>query len=149
MDDIWWEFQFSCLTNHYKLISCQTVRQNWMRPRWLVIAWQRVKQASPLPQTAHVGVSGVQRVAQTNQEAGQQQEGGALQRRHDLGGRQRTDFTDGWMEHQHFRKEGTRTKHILIRSVCACVCAFIYFAEFVNKHLLLQFPTCFSPGLLF
>ncbi len=28
-----------------------------------------VRQASPLPQTAHIGVSWVQRVAQTNQEA--------------------------------------------------------------------------------
>lgn len=37
-----------------------------------------VKQASPLPQAAHIGVSWVQRVAQTNQEAQKQQDGGAM-----------------------------------------------------------------------
>ena len=41
-----------------------------------------VRQASPLPQAAHIRVSWVQRVAQTNQEARQQQDGRALQSRH-------------------------------------------------------------------
>lgn len=41
-----------------------------------------VKQASPLPQTADIWVIWVQGVAQTNQEAKEQQNGGALQSRH-------------------------------------------------------------------
>lgn len=41
-----------------------------------------VRRASPLPQAAHIGVSWVQRGAQANQEAKQQQDGRAEQRRH-------------------------------------------------------------------
>lgn len=47
------------------------------------------KQASPLPQAAHIGVSWVQRVAQTNQEAQKKQDGGALQSRHGPEGKKR------------------------------------------------------------
>lgn len=51
--------------------------------------WLHVKQASPLPQAAHIGVRWVQRVAQTNQEARKQQDGGALQSRHGPEGRKK------------------------------------------------------------
>lgn len=68
-----------------------------------------VKQASPLPQAAHIGVSWVQRVAQTNQEAKKQQDGGALQSRHDPEGKedrrlQRDANTQVYQQWQHRAK---------------------------------------------
>lgn len=49
------------------------------------------KLASPLPQAAHIGVSWAQGAAQTNQEAKNQQEGGARRYWHGPGGEERTD----------------------------------------------------------
>lgn len=87
---------------------------NGLQPQRLVAARQCVKQASPLPQAAHIGVCWVQRVAQTNQEARKQQDGGALQSRHGPEGRKRTDVYRWMQKPKHFRKDGTRPKHILI-----------------------------------
>lgn len=45
--------------------------------------WDEIdKRASPLPQAANIRVSGVQRVAETNQQVKKQQGGRALQRWH-------------------------------------------------------------------
>lgn len=64
-----------------------------MQPQWHLFV--TVKQASPLPQAAHIGVSWVERVAQANQEAKKQQDGGALQSRHGAERKKAQTFTDG------------------------------------------------------
>lgn len=46
-------------------------------------------QASPLPRAAHIGVSWVQRAAQSNQDAKKQQDGRALQGRHGPEGKEK------------------------------------------------------------
>lgn len=56
-----------------------------------------VKQASPLPQAAHIGVSWVQRVTQTNQEATKQKDSRALQSLHGPEGGKGQTFTEGCM----------------------------------------------------
>ncbi len=53
---------------------------NLIKQQWHLFV--TVEKASPLPQAAHIGVSWVQGVAQTNQKATKEQEGGALQSRH-------------------------------------------------------------------
>lgn len=51
------------------------------------------KQASPLPRAAHIGVSWVQRAAQSNQDAKKQQDGRALQGRHGPEGKEKQRLT--------------------------------------------------------
>lgn len=73
-----------------------------------VYLFVKVKQASPLPQAAHIGVFWVQGVAQTNQEAQQQQDGGALQSRHGPEGKNDRHL----QKHKRLSKNGTGPKHI-------------------------------------
>lgn len=72
------------------------------------------KLASPLPQAAHIRVSGVQGAAQTNHDAKNQQDGRALRGRHGPEG----DKKDGQLlrdaKTQTFQKDSTGPKYISI-----------------------------------
>lgn len=95
-----------------------------------------VKQASPLPQAAHIRVIWVQGVAQTNQEAKEQQGGGALQSRHGPEGkRDRHLQTQTFQQGQHRQPKHIctviRRKNVDIK------------ATFVQINLVLQQDKCF------
>lgn len=71
---VWVQLNHKVNFQHYECSSA------W--EQMLYIWYKKWHFFSPLPQAAHIRVSWVQRVAQTNQEAQQQQDGGALQSHH-------------------------------------------------------------------
>lgn len=71
------------------------------------------KLASPLPQAAHIWVFWVQGAAQTNQEAKNQQDGGATHGRHGPEGTKRTAIYRGMQKPKHFI-EMAQAKNILL-----------------------------------
>lgn len=85
-----------------------------------------VKRASPLPQAAHIGISRVQRVAQTNEEAKNEQDGGALQRPHGPEGKEyrhlqrdakTQTFQQGWHRSSTI-KQHLYNANLVLQQIC-------------------------------
>lgn len=109
------------------------------------------KLASPLPQAAHIGVSGVQGAAQTNQHAGDQRDDGALHGRHRPEGRNEDRYLKRDAANQTCQSGAARGRYTWkgenvsvyyfkkqkkIHSIVVCFCNFLFYNWMTNLNSL-------------